>query len=625
MFDNNLKAIRSKNQALAEKLAGYDFNDIEIFETPSKNYNLNYKGVDLHKSINPVQEAVALFNSQSQSKSTNTIHIVFGLGLGYLFKRTYVETTGKVIIFEPFLDVLKFTSQYVDFQAEFNDNRVFICSSMDEVLKALNKKYLVGDIIEVLFLPSYIKLAKEALNDLSKELVEFIESKKMDQGTILNKAVDWGKSCIANLHHIKKALPVDYLQDKFADNPVVIVSAGPSLEENIPYIKKYRNKLVVITINTALKGLLSHDIIPDICVISEHIGVNWQLKGLKNLDKITYILHPRAQGASWVVSDKQHFVYLTETDGFASWYNELFNNKYHLWPSAGTVSLLAFYIAIQVFKAPKVLLVGQDLAFVNNLAYSPSTYVRDEKFEFVDGRLKVESSHPGRVKFVDSLKMTTVKNSYGEDVLSREDYSKYIDYYEEILENELPEGVDVINTSLKGAYIKGMSYASFEDAFNTEDYEEFLFTDYIEEMLNDNNDEIKEIVNTLDPAIESLFKKIKDLIPHCNRLLVLLNQFNVKYKKNPGNNELIKLYKSFYQKKEPVFNYIKKHPFLFFIIQKYCLDYVQNFIVPSDNKPLTINDIASNFEQERILIDNVLQILKWIDALDYDSIVYFYN
>ena len=56
------------------------------------------------------------------------------------------------------------------------------------------------------------------------------------------------------------------LKNIFPQVPVILVSAGPSLDKNIGFIKSARNQIIVITVATALKPLLKNNIAPDFVI-----------------------------------------------------------------------------------------------------------------------------------------------------------------------------------------------------------------------------------------------------------------------------------------------------------------------------------------------------------------------
>jgi len=95
MFQKNLEAIKIKNPKLAERLGKIDINSItgiEVLEAESKDLIISYKNTPLHSTIDPSREAKTTWNRTIKNElKKNDIQIVFGLGLGYLFKRAYVS------------------------------------------------------------------------------------------------------------------------------------------------------------------------------------------------------------------------------------------------------------------------------------------------------------------------------------------------------------------------------------------------------------------------------------------------------------------------------------------------------------------------------------------------------
>lgn len=62
--------------------------------------------------------------------------------------------------------------------------------------------------------------------------------------------------------HFPLQKPLDIFQEK----PVVYACAGPSLEDNMDWLKENKNKFVIVTIGAAYKKLLNEDILPDVVI-----------------------------------------------------------------------------------------------------------------------------------------------------------------------------------------------------------------------------------------------------------------------------------------------------------------------------------------------------------------------
>jgi hypothetical protein len=610
LLEKNIQALKLKNPSLAEKILNHQYSGIEVFQNPHGDINISYNNVLLHDENNPVAEAENLFNTKAPDDSSGSIYILYGLGLGYLLKRTAISSKGRIIVFEPSLDILRFTLEFVDFQQEILDNRIYICNTTEEVTSVIKNKYIIGDILDFIILPTYMKLNTQPLEILAKQIVSIIESKKIDQGTILKRSKNWGIKSLSNLKDIQNALPVEIFKDQFKNIPVIIASAGPSLDNELENLKNHRDKFILISVNTSLRALLKNDIIPDFCAACEVGGLKPHFEGLENLDKINYLLHPRTENFVWKLSTHRNFVYLTETDGFAQWYNKLLNNRYSLWPSAGTVSLLAFYIAAKVFRAQNIILIGQDLAFINNKVYSPSSLKDNECFEIEDNTLKITTPEKTKEQFFSNLKLVKTKNIEGEDILTREDYFEYIKQYEDIISQELPETVNIYNTSLKGAYIKGMHYTSFEELLSRIIIPEKPYYSIIDELVNKAKSQIEENKNIVDPKIALFYENIQKAKIACSKLLELIENILSLYARDKENLTLLNYVRDFYTYKTEISEFINNEEIMFFILQKAYLTYVQNYITPQGNRQLSIEDHIKNMEAEKALLENVNQILK---------------
>jgi len=611
LLEKNLKALEIKNPLLANKIKLHEIKNITAFSTQTGSYNIAYNEIALHNNIDPIKEAEELFKMNKKDDSANNIFIVYGLGLGYLFKRTHVSSNAKIILLEPLLDVLTFTLTYVDFSEELKDNRVFICTSLDEAMEILKQKYLIGDKLDVLFLPSYLKINSELIENLSKSLIEFIESKNMDQGTIITMSELWGQKAINNINYVQKALPVELFKGKFKNLPILIASAGPSLEENLELIKQNRDKFVLITINTALRALLNHNIIPDFCVVSEIWHIDVQFENLPNLDKIKYIFIPRTQSYCWGLSNYNNLLYLTEIDGFSQWYNKLLDNKYTLWPSAGTVSILAFYISTLVFQSKKIILVGQDLALIDNKPYASSVVKEDESIEIQNGFLVFKSRYLENEYHTVHFKLVEITNYLGEKLYTRKDYYQYISQYESIIKNEIPKDIEIINTSLKGANIKGMTYKSLAEIIKEYPVLKEDINNIFNSIVNEHQVDIIENAAILSNKLKIIDNKVQEHLQNCFDLIKLNNDITSVYKDRSNLNKVIELINLYQGKKAALFNFIKTEELYFYMLQKHFIEYTNKFIKPTGNSLNDFENQISNIIIEKDLLEAIKNVFSY--------------
>ncbi len=89
------------------------------------------------------------------------------------------------------------------------------------------------------------------------------------------------------------------------DLPAVVTASGPDLLCAVPAIKKYRDRIFLICVSSALRPLLSRGITPDLCVSTD--GGYWAKKHLECLSeaprRIPLALPPEAACPSGILSD----------------------------------------------------------------------------------------------------------------------------------------------------------------------------------------------------------------------------------------------------------------------------------------------------------------------------------
>ncbi len=493
MFEKNIAALREKNPALAEKLEKIDVDAIQgitVAEAENEDLIIGYKDFALHSTVDPVREARAIWNRTIQSElKKNDIQIVFGLGLGYLFKRAYLSANSRIYLIEPFVELLRFVLQHVDLSTELSDEKVYITDNISDITEKLREHYLQGDKAEFLFLPAYAQIAKETLEELSERVVKIIEEKSSDINTIFQFAQLWTGNLIRNMPHFFNSLTLGFLKDKFANKTVLIVAAGPSLIEDIDKIKQNRDKFAVIAAGKAFKMLVKNDIIPDFVTFADASRANWQIQGVEAaLEKTNIIVTSRADTNAVSINSKNKIIYLTETNPFSSLFRKHSGLEPGIYASASSVSIINYFIAREL-GFNNIIFSGLDLAFPGNKIYASGEGLETTS----NGFILIKNITMGRV-------LKYVKDRNGNDIATRDDYLIFIRQFEEIFEEEMSL-CRVINTSVNGALIKGMEYAEFDKAI---------------ENLQPNNLDIGEILlntlnqtkNTWNSCIEKVFEEL---------------------------------------------------------------------------------------------------------------------
>ena len=164
ILEKNLNLIKPYNNELVEKI----IKPFEFIESKSGDPIFYYNGLLLDDEIDPVDNAYQIFYKLKDNDEDN-IYIVFGMGLGYVFKRFVQSCKGKIILFEPNLEILKLTLELVDFSEELTRKNVYVADSLKKVTGHINANFTFGVKILVGALDSYIKMYPELYKQMIGE------------------------------------------------------------------------------------------------------------------------------------------------------------------------------------------------------------------------------------------------------------------------------------------------------------------------------------------------------------------------------------------------------------------------------------------------------------------------
>lgn len=372
IFQKNISALSTKNKTLALNLQAHIPTEVPQL-TQNNGYNLIYKGSLIHSAQNPLEEAKNIF-SYAKNEPVS-IHLVFGLGLGYLFQVASLNSLGSVILYEPDLNILKTVFTLVDFSEDILKPNVEICSNYDDLAFAIHKKSGTENFPEMLVLPSQIETKPKEIDELVKKLQNTIGSYSLDLKYTKEKFYPSLKMLLKNIPNLFDEIPLAQFKDVYKNKTAVVVSAGPTLDRNIEILKKNRDKYILFTVGTALKTLISHDLKPDFLTIIETFDSTKQVFGI-DLSDVYFITEPYSNPALRKIKFKQIFSHIASNVPINKFWSEICDENINEYISKGTVSYTALNSA-RILGFSKIILVGQDLAYIEGQCYSKDSAYKD--------------------------------------------------------------------------------------------------------------------------------------------------------------------------------------------------------------------------------------------------------
>ena len=232
------------------------------------NYAANYANRDPNQS-DIKENAVAKFKSIPCC-------IMLGVGLGYpiteLFKRIEIA---NFLLIEPNKDIF-FASLYAfDWQSIlqyfFNEkisfdilfsNKKEISSFIDEYKRKYQFSFSTG------YLP-YVQYNNKEIDEIIDVLNEKLDNTmNIGNGYFDDYLFGISHSCYA-ISHKKNFVLKNKLKKEYQNIPVFVIGSGPSLDNDLPFLKHNQDKAIIIACGTALDVLYHTGIKPDIYACTE--------------------------------------------------------------------------------------------------------------------------------------------------------------------------------------------------------------------------------------------------------------------------------------------------------------------------------------------------------------------
>ena len=311
----------------------------------------------MHSTADPTQEAKALV--EGIEKSVINEYTVLGMGLGYHVK-AFLDTNAqaKVTVLEHRIEALYLALTYMDWTSYIENGKLHIVYESDELALLKRLQDIKKDAVFFLHYPSLRCISNGEIREKLEDFFVTVSSMREQKHYL--------ESNFAYLQSLKLE-ECSRLRTHFQGKKVVIVAGGPSVDDEMESIKKYRDEITVFAVGTIVRKLLANEIYPDVIVITDPQETMYKQVLDLDLAKIPLILLSTASKS--VMEYYKGPVFLAYQDGYDMAEKVAIENGYPLFLTGGSVTTTALDISIQ-FGASEIILVGTDLAFTNNLSHA---------------------------------------------------------------------------------------------------------------------------------------------------------------------------------------------------------------------------------------------------------------
>ncbi|MCM3389087.1 DUF115 domain-containing protein [Ureibacillus chungkukjangi] len=420
------------------------------------------KALLLHSKYDPVKEAERFIDSMKE-KIEAADHILFyGAGMGYHIKAFFERYPEKIAsVYEPFEVIADITVQHKNktkFPMSLLEHYIVLRED-DLTLQTLS--VFNGDLnhkFEIIVLPSYGKWQDEKLRDFVETFKKIVDTKKGNIASTLVYSRRWTINALINLPKtLKHQNLLIEKKDYFKGKPVIIVSAGPSLSEEIENLRKIKNDgtAYIFSVGSAYKALIKEDIYPDAICTYDPQNHNYAVfKELveNSIDTIPMIYGTTVGFETVGYYNGPKLYFPVSQDKITSHFH---NDSQVTVYDATTIAIVTLQI-LNLLDVSKVILVGQNLAFKQDKYYAEGIKRYDEK--------KKEASD-NTANERDLQKTFEIEDVHGGTVLTNDEFRRMkadMENYLSIME------IPVINTTNGGAAIIGTNFKRLDELMEEE-------------------------------------------------------------------------------------------------------------------------------------------------------------
>ncbi|HOJ65189.1 MAG TPA: DUF115 domain-containing protein [Spirochaetota bacterium] len=511
----------------------------------------------IHSKYNPEKEAD---NIVFENKN---IISIFGAGLCYHINNIIKNNSESIfIVYEPVEEIFNLIDRYLT--KDIDRSKILVLNKIDfgHIYTFIeNNNILATARIKYYSNPGY----KNLFPNLELKFFETIKNcYELFTQNILTESHFyslWSKNFIKNFFLLSEKPILNIKKMDLLDNIAVIVCAGPTLFNDIEYLKEFRDKITIFCVDTAFKTLFKNNVKPDFVISLD--GQHHSIYDFFDLDNTTIVLFD-ITAYPYLCREYKNSYFTTTENLLKSGIIEYFFKKFSLniqgISVGGTVADYAFKLAINLgFR--NILFCGLDLSYPDLITHCKESPYYE--------KIMLESSYFNNpetimIKNISQRNIKIARSKLGRNIISdfvllnyKENFNLFAEYKKDIkIFNSLNNGILIEN--FKDVDI--FDFLKKSDSFRIEGNDIILRLDRIkiqkEEIMNfyrdlekelyDNSLIIKEILENTDFSQNNLdiLNKIKFKIQNILKNYPFLNKFItmtniILNKKNITENNLI--------------------------------------------------------------------------------------
>lgn len=395
--------------------------------------------------------------------------LIFGMGnLAYLKEQRARNRENPFYVYEPDEAVLLELMKKYDLTEFLTDEHMYLAVGRQGITTIRNWMeigigYANYEFVDFCALPGYACVYPYEYLLLKRGFMETVETLILKRNTMYKQSSQLVENEFSHIldcvHQSSIWELIQIFKKKNEEEPysAILVSAGPSLDNNIKDLLAAKRKLFIIAVDTAIRPLLQAGVIPDLFITVDPVK-DLFLFEQEGMSQVPMVLSINVRNGVSKIHTGHHFYILNAGDYMAN-IMERYNKRIVSTSSGGSVATDAFLLLKKMgFKT--IILVGQDLAYPENRSHAKAAYndtIDQSKGIFFE-----------------------VEDIYGGQVLTRMDMNHYRRWFEDQI--AVDQTLHVIDATEGGALIRGTEIMTLKDAITREQKADYDFESLLDSV-----------------------------------------------------------------------------------------------------------------------------------------------
>lgn len=315
-------------------------------------------GIRYHSTYNPQKEAERFILNTLGNTQPSTV-VLCGAGIGYI-----IDAVKKQFPFSKLI-ILFYKKEFADLCARKNQFS-WHPGSRDDIKTFLHHAISELDIegLQTIEWPAGASLFPEISEQVHKALSQIIKEKRGTIVTTIAMGRLWIRNSLLNFIHVNDVYTGNPLPGNM---PVILTASGPTLEKSISQLKKWKNKLYIISLPSAVQCLMAYDITPDAIVMTDPGYYSQHHLKWVDISSTVFFIPFSAGTGLWKTSCKVFF--FSQPHFFETLLCEKSGLSFPSIPPKGTVAATALEIALN-FTHSDIIIAGLDLCYADMLSHT---------------------------------------------------------------------------------------------------------------------------------------------------------------------------------------------------------------------------------------------------------------